>query len=58
MIEITIVWIGQLQRVETDIVECFVVDTERFVRVFNQLMDRKSCIIRFNDRVRDLQKNY
>jgi hypothetical protein len=39
MVQVTVCGCGQLQRAETDIVESLVVDAERFIGVFNQLVN-------------------
>ena len=51
MIKITISWSGKLKSSEADIVESFVINNHDFISVFNELMDRKSSVIRFYDSV-------
>ena len=36
---------SDFQRAEVDVIKCFVVDAERFIRVLNQLMDGKRGVI-------------
>lgn len=38
MIEITISWGAQFQRTEADVIQGLIVDTEGFIRIFDQLM--------------------
>ena len=52
MVQVAICWCCELQSPKADIVEGFVVDAVRLVRVFNQLMNRQGGIIGFNDGVR------
>lgn len=56
MIQIAISGVGELERLEADLVESLIVDAEGLVRVLNQLMDRKRGIVWFNDRVGYLNK--
>ena len=51
MIEITVGWGCQFQCAETDIVESFVVNTEGFIGIFDQLVNGQGCIVGFNDGV-------
>jgi len=39
MVQVAVRWRLQFERAEADVVESLVVDTERLVRVLNQLMD-------------------
>lgn len=39
MVEVAVGWRGELQRTETDVVQSFVIDAERFVGVLHQLMN-------------------
>jgi hypothetical protein len=54
MVEITVGWGGKLEGSETDIVEGFVIDNLDFISIFDQLMDGKGGVIRFNDGIGDL----
>lgn len=54
MVQIAIGRRSELQRAETDIVERFVIDAERFVGVFHQLMNGQGGIVRLDDSVRNL----
>ena len=54
MVKITIGRVRELQRTEADIIKSFIVDTEGFVSVFDELMDRKSGVVGFYNCVRDL----
>ncbi len=40
IIQVTISWVFQLERSEANIVESFIVDAERRIRIFNELVDR------------------
>jgi hypothetical protein len=53
MVEITVGWGGKLKSSETDIVEGFVINDLDFVSIFDQLMDGKGGVIRFNDSIGD-----
>jgi len=55
MIQISICWILKLQSSEADVVQSLVVDAVSLVGVLNKLMNRKSCVVGLNDRVRDLK---
>ena len=54
MVQITIGGSRELQGAEADVIESLIVDAECFIRIFNQLMDRKCGVVRFNNSVRDL----
>lgn len=54
VVEISVLWSGELEGTETNVVKSFVVDTEGLVRVFNKLMDRESGVVWFNNGIRDL----
>jgi len=59
MVEITVRRGRQFQRPKTNIVQCFVVDTKRFVRVFHQLVNRQCGVIGLHHGVRYLRRwNY
>jgi hypothetical protein len=55
MIQITIGGGCKLESTEADVVESLVINTERLVRVFNQLVDRESRVVRLDDGIRNLQ---
>ena len=44
MVQVTICWRGQLQSAEADVVQCFVVQQERLIRVLHQLMETQDCL--------------
>jgi hypothetical protein len=46
----------ELEGAEANVVEGLVVDTERLVRVFDELVDRERCVVRLDNRVRDLTR--
>jgi hypothetical protein len=54
MVQVTIGGGGQLKGSEADIVQGFVIDDHAFVGVFDQLVDRKGGVVRFNDGIRHL----
>lgn len=54
MVQIAVGWRTELQRSEADIVEGFVIDAERFVGVFHQLMNGQGGIVRLNNSIRNL----
>lgn len=54
MVQVTVSRSGQLERTETDVVQRFIVDTERLVRIFHQLMNGQSGVIRFDYSIGDL----
>jgi hypothetical protein len=54
VVQVTVRWVGELEGSHADIVESLIVNAEGLVRVFNQLMDRESSVIWFNNSVRDL----
>lgn len=54
MVQIAIGGRSELQRSETDIVERFVIDAERFVGVFHQLMNGQGGIVWLDDSIRNL----
>jgi len=58
VVEVAIRRGGQFQSSETDIIERLVVHAERFIRVLDQLMDRKRAIIRLNDGIRHLRRRH
>ena len=51
MVQVTIGWGGQFQSSEANIIKSFVINDHTFIGVFNQLMDRQGCVVRFNDGV-------
>ncbi|KAL0926366.1 hypothetical protein M5K25_002588 [Dendrobium thyrsiflorum] len=46
---------GQLQSTEADIIEGLIVKNHALISVLNQLVDRKSCIIGFDDCIGNLR---
>ena len=48
MIQVAISWSSELKSTETNIIQSFVVDTEGFVSVLNQLMYRECSVVRLN----------
>merc|ERR1712159_754818 len=54
MVKITVGGGGELKGSEADIVEGFVIDDLDFIGIFDQLMDGKGGVVRFNDGIRDL----
>jgi len=55
MVQITISGGGKFQSSEADIVKGFIIDDHAFIGVFDQLMDRKSGVVWFDDGIRDLR---
>lgn len=53
MVKITVCGSGELQSSETDIVQSFVINDHALVSVLDQLMDGESCVVRFNNSVRN-----
>jgi len=54
VVQITISGGGELKGSEADIVESFVINDLDLISIFDQLMDGKGGIVRFNDGVGDL----
>ena len=54
MIQIAISGGRKLESAEADFIESLVIDAERLIRVFDQLVDRECRIVRLDDGVRDL----
>jgi hypothetical protein len=48
MVKIAISWSGKLQGAEVNIIKCFVINAERFVRVLHELVNGKGSVIRLN----------
>ena len=57
MVQVAICGCCQLECAEADVIEGFVVNAEGLISVLNQLVDRESSIVGFNNCVRYLQKN-
>ena len=51
MVQVTIGGVGELQCPEANVIESLVVNTVCFISVFNQLMNRKGGVVRFNDSI-------
>ena len=49
MIEIAVVWILKLKCAEADIVERLIIDAERLVGIFDELMHGKRRVVRLDD---------
>lgn len=49
VVQITISGGGKFKSSETDIIKSFIINNHAFIGVFNQLMDGKGSIVRFND---------
>jgi hypothetical protein len=45
----------KLESAEADFVERLVINAESLIRVFNELVDRESCVVRLDNGVGDLQ---
>lgn len=58
MVQITVCGRRQFQRAEADVVKGFIVDTESFVGVLDQLMDGERRVVRLYDRVGNLNLNW
>ncbi len=56
MIKVGVVWRREFKGSKTDVVQCLVVDTERFVRVLDKLMNGQRGVVWFNDNFRDLKQ--
>jgi len=54
MVKITISWGGELKSSETDIVESFVINDHALIGVFDELMDRESSVVWFDNGIRHL----
>jgi hypothetical protein len=52
MVQVTIGWGGEFKSSETDIIKSFIINNLDFISIFNELMNRKSSIIRFNNSIR------
>ena len=48
MVKIAISWGGKLQGAEVNVVKCFVINAERFVRILHELVDGKGSVIGLN----------
>ena len=48
MVKIAISWGGKLQGAEVNVVKCFVINAECFVRVLHKLVDGKGSVIGLN----------
>ena len=44
VVQVTISWGSQLQSAEANIVQCFIVQQERLIRVLHQLMETQDCL--------------
>ena len=55
MIQIAISGGRKLESAEADFVEGLVINAERLIRVFDQLVNRESRVVWLDDSVRDLQ---
>lgn len=55
MVQVAVGWVCQLQCAEANVVERLIVDAVSLVSILDQLMDRKSRIVRFNDGMRLLE---
>ena len=56
MVEVAVRGRGELERAEADVVQGFIVDAERLIRVLNQLVHRESGIVRLYNSVGYLDK--
>lgn len=57
MVEVAISGRGQFKGAETDVIKRFVVDTEGFVGVLNQLVNGEGCIVRFHNSIGHLYQH-
>lgn len=57
VVQVTICRGGKLESTQADVIEGLIVNTERLVRVLDELMDGKSGVVRLNDGVRDLEQS-
>ena len=55
MVQVPVCWRGEFQCAEADVIESFVVDTERFISIFNELMDRQGSVVWLYNCVRNLK---
>jgi len=55
MIQVAVCWILKLQSAEANVVQSLVVDAVSLISVLNKLMHRESCVVRLDNRVRDLK---
>ena len=55
MVEVTICGRGELERPEANVVERFVVDTERLVGILNELVNGERRVVGLNNRVGHLR---
>ena len=51
VIEISVGWGRQFQRLEADVVESFVVDAKRLIRVFDELVESQRRVVWLNHNV-------
>lgn len=56
MIQVPIGWSGQFECSVADVVQSFIIDTEAFIGIFNELMHTQRCIVWLDNRVRDLRR--
>ena len=54
MIQVPIGGRGELESPEADVIQCFVVYTEGFVRVFHELVHGEGGVVGLHNRVRHL----
>jgi len=54
VVEVTVGWGGELQGSEANVVQSFVINNHNFICVFDELMDGKGGVVRFDNGVRDL----
>merc|ERR1719389_118021 len=58
VVEVTVRRGGELQRAEADIVQSLVVESEREVRVLDELMDRQGAVVRLDHRITHLRRRH
>jgi hypothetical protein len=56
MVKITVSWSGELEGTEADIVESLVIDAVSLIGVLNELMDRESGVVWFDNGVGNLRR--
>jgi hypothetical protein len=56
VVQVTIGGGSQFKSSETDIIKGFVINDHTFIGVFNQLMDRQSSVVGFNDGIRHFRR--
>mmetsp|Transcript_25929 Transcript_25929/g.36968 ORF Transcript_25929/g.36968 Transcript_25929/m.36968 type:complete len:407 (-) Transcript_25929:320-1540(-) len=58
VVEITVTWVGKLERTEANIIKCLIVKSKALIGILHKLMDRKHGVVWLHDSIGNLGRGH